>query len=846
MLFSQSVSFGWAKEFESNRVYGSNVSIAIDSKKNVYSVGLFTGTADMDPGTGVFNLTAASNADLFITKLDSLGNFIWAKQIAGNNETVPFAIDVDALDNIYFTGYFKGITDFDPNSGVYNLTSVSHDIFICKLNSAGNLLLAKSFPSNGSINYARSIVIDKDNNIYTSGWFGGNVDFDPGIGTYILTASYSDIFVSKLDSLGNFLWAKQMGGTDIDQAFSLTLDKSGNILTTGSFKGTADFDPGISSYTLTSVSSQDIFVSKLDPNGNFIWAKRFGGGGSFFDVGNSIAVDTTGNVFTTGLFFGTADFDPGTGVYNITSPGMSDVFISKLDSNGNFIWVKHMGNGGNVVGKSICTDKSGNVYTTGYYSNVVDFDPNAGVFNLNCSNLTSTTFISKLDPNGDFVFAKSFWNNNSNSMPYGSEIKLDLQENVYIGGYYKGIPDFDPNFGVYTLTSPNFENSYVVKLNACSLPNTPTITIPTGSLIFCAGNSATLTASGSGSINWYSVPSSDTPLYIGDTVITSQLPSSQYTYYAQAYTCDASSQMALVTITVNPSPNISSNSGSICSGSTFTITPTGASTLIISGGTSIVSPTATTVYTITGINSNGCSSITNSYVNVLPSPTITVNNGTICAGKSFTITPSGADYYTYSSGNAIVTPTSNSTYTINGTSWQGCQSVNTVISSVTVNPTPIVTAISSSSLLCIGNTATLTATGATNYLWNTNSVSSSINVSPILTTTYNVTGTNIFGCSSSYSLIQNVISCVGVNEITEPFYNIQIYPNPISDQIKIDIKADYENLKIELYNSLGQLILLNPLGKGSNIINVANLTYGVYYAKIKNLSKIIYTQKLIK
>ncbi len=295
LLFPQSVSFGWAKEFESNRVYGSRVSIAIDSKKNVYSVGLFTGTADMDPGAGVFSLTAASNADLFITKLDSLGNFIWAKQIAGNNETVAFAMDVDALDNIYFTGHFVGTTDFDPNTGVFNLTAASHDIFICKLNSVGNLVFAKSFfgTTNYCCDYPRSISIDKDKNIYTCGSFNGTVDFDPNAGNYSLTSNSADVFVSKLDSLGNFVWAKKMGGSDIDQAFSLKLDRSGNILTTGSFKGTADFDPSVSSYTLTSVSSQDIFVSKLDPNGNFLWAKRFGGGGSFFDVGNSIAVDTT-------------------------------------------------------------------------------------------------------------------------------------------------------------------------------------------------------------------------------------------------------------------------------------------------------------------------------------------------------------------------------------------------------------------------------------------------------------------------------------------------------------------------------------------------------------------------
>ncbi|HLG35194.1 MAG TPA: hypothetical protein VI757_09965, partial [Bacteroidia bacterium] len=112
----------------------------------------------------------------------------------------------------------------------------------------------------------------------------------------------------------NWLWAKAMGGTGGDGGGSIAIDASGNVYTTGSFEGTVDFDPGAGIFNLTSAGSDDIFISRLDGSGNFVWAKAMGGTSS--DGGNSVAVDASGNVYTTGLFYDTADFDPGAGVFN--------------------------------------------------------------------------------------------------------------------------------------------------------------------------------------------------------------------------------------------------------------------------------------------------------------------------------------------------------------------------------------------------------------------------------------------------------------------------------------------------------------------------------------------------
>jgi hypothetical protein len=176
---------------------------------------------------------------------------------------------------------------------------------------------------------------------------------------------YTDVFILKIDSSGNFVWAKQLGGSGTDGGIFITTDSHNNIYTTGCFQGSADFDPGTGIYNLTSAGSYDIFISKLDSLGNFVWATSMGGTGA--DFGNSIALDATGNVYTTGYFQNTADFDPGSGTFNLSSFGNKDIFISKLDNNGNFVFAKSLGGTNDDQAYSVAVDDSGNVYTTGVF-----------------------------------------------------------------------------------------------------------------------------------------------------------------------------------------------------------------------------------------------------------------------------------------------------------------------------------------------------------------------------------------------------------------------------------------------------------------------------------------------
>jgi len=350
---------------------------------------------DFDPGSGTFNLNSPGSFDIFISKLDAAGNFIWAKQMGGPGEDVSYSISLDASANVYTTGYLNGTAEFNPGPGTFNLISAGGiDIFISKLDSAGNFVWVKQIAGTfGEI--GNSIAIDALGYVYTTGSFTGTVDFEPGPGTFNLSsAGDDDIFISKLDNAGNFVWAKQMGGTDEDISFSISLDSSGNVYTTGYFEGTVDFDPGIGTFSLTSVGGDDIFISKLDSAGNFRWAKQMGGAN--FDGGNSIGLDASGNVYTTGYFEGIADFDPGVGSFDLTSAGFYDIFISKLDTAGNFVWAKQIGGTRSDNCNSIILDAFSNIYTTGSFMETVNFNPGAGTFNLTSAG-NSDVFILKLN-----------------------------------------------------------------------------------------------------------------------------------------------------------------------------------------------------------------------------------------------------------------------------------------------------------------------------------------------------------------------------------------------------------------------------------------------------------------
>lgn len=460
-------SLAWAKKMGANSSEEGQ-AIAVDAVGNVYTTGYFNGTVDFDPGAGVANLVS-SGSDVFVSKLDAAGNFVWAKKLGGTGGEYGVSIAVDGSGNVLTTGSFDGTVDFDPNAGTFTLsaTAASNDIFISKLDAAGNFVWAKSM---GSFNadISTSIATDATGNVYTTGYFKGAVDFDPGAGTFSLTETGGggDIFISKLDASGNFVWAKRIGTSSFstDYGYGIAVDASGNVLTTGVFFGTCDFDPGTGTFNLSLPGGgNNIFVSKLDAAGNFVWAKAMGGGG--LCEGKAITTDATGNVYTTGYFTGISDFDPGVGTYTVGSNGTQDVFVSKLDATGNFVWANGIGGTSNDNGTSISVSPLGNVYTTGFYRGTGDFDPGISTYSLTSAGFDDI-FISAINASGNFMWAASIGGTSAGA-DAGKGIAVDASDNVHVTGSFFLTADFDPSGSVFNLVAAaSSSDAFVLKLGS--------------------------------------------------------------------------------------------------------------------------------------------------------------------------------------------------------------------------------------------------------------------------------------------------------------------------------------------------------------------------------------------
>ncbi len=503
-------SFSWAQEITgigSSSASGTRVQIATtDVAGNLYSIGYFGGTADFDAGLGTYNLTAVSNLDMFIMKEDATGNLIWVKQVAGLSSGVCCclgrAIDVDQNGNVFIAGIFRDSFDFDPGPATYKLNSNGgpHS-FILKLDALGNFVwvgdIGTQIPAvNVQLNAAKR---NKNGDLYFAALVNGNgttpIDVDPTAGVYNITPTISDLLLEKLDSNGNFIWAKLITGTNGKAPTSIDFDSASNVFISGHFLGSADFDPGPAVYTLTAtpgplIAPQDIFIASYDSAGNFNWARSVGN--NFDDQGIGGAVDPYGNVLVTGYFSGTADFDPGSGVYNLTSNSTRSLFTLKLRNNGDFAWAKMAGAPvGLFYGGAVATDSTGNVYTAAGLPGGCDLDPGPGFYYA-----PAGVAVQKLDSSGNFVWARSW------QADIPGWIGLDHNNDVYTTGSFSGpYKDFDPGPGQFLLNGISQGSGFIEKL--CQNP--AAISIASTAETSCTGDTVLLsaTAMAGASYRWY-------------------------------------------------------------------------------------------------------------------------------------------------------------------------------------------------------------------------------------------------------------------------------------------------------------------------------------------------------
>ncbi len=383
---------------------------------------------------------------------------------SGDYEDRGNAVATDKDGNVYITGSFESKVDFgiDPNNPPSLLTLSS--------NGDKDIFLAK-YDKLGNLIWARSfgdtktdeglsVALDGDQNVIITGYFMATVDFDPSNGSNLTSNGERDIFIAKYKPDGSFIWAKGIGDIEDDEGHSVAIDSKNSIIVTGYFKEKPDFDPSNGNY-LASNGERDIFLAKYDDAGTYIWA--FNIGSTYDDEGHGVAIDSKDNIIITGYFMDKADFDPlGSGNW-LKSVDDKDIFMAKYEDNSTHVWSFGFGDKGPEAGTSVAIDSKNNIALTGFFREKVNFDP-YGSGGYISSNGEQDIFLAKYDE-----LAKLYWVFGFGDAKYdeGRSVKFDPKDNILVAGFFMGYVDFDPDgTNKRTLKGRGSDNIFMAKYDS--------------------------------------------------------------------------------------------------------------------------------------------------------------------------------------------------------------------------------------------------------------------------------------------------------------------------------------------------------------------------------------------
>ncbi|HOC95100.1 MAG TPA: SBBP repeat-containing protein [Candidatus Cloacimonadota bacterium] len=421
-LTAQAAGWNWAVSAGSSST-DKGWAVDRDAQGNVYICGEFSGSATFGSNT----LSSRGGADIFVAKLDAEGNWLWVSQAGGNMNDIAYDVAVDTSGNVLVTGLYR-------NGAVFGNTTLSStgsytNIFVAKLDANGNWLWATRAGAGSANDEGRSLALDSSGNAIVTGCFRLTAYF----GSYPITSSGNDdIFVAKISPAGTWLWAKKAGGDGQDRGYGVTLDSGGNIWLTGKYESTASFgdssltslggsdifvarldssgnwlwatsaggsqpdegkdlvcSPSGGAYlcgifrdgasfgaiTLTGAGENDIFAAALDGAGNWLWASN--AGGTLADHAYGIGLDAGGGIGICGTFQGQASF----GSHSLASSGYGDIFAARLDNQGAWTWAQGWGGADNDFAYGLQMDSGGDLLLCGSY---------AASFNLGAHPLVNT------------------------------------------------------------------------------------------------------------------------------------------------------------------------------------------------------------------------------------------------------------------------------------------------------------------------------------------------------------------------------------------------------------------------------------------------------------------------
>ncbi len=711
-------------------------------------------------------------------------NFSWVKTLGSSSGACSGeAIVTDNNNNVYTAGYYKGngvtigpgsnTTTLPANGGIPNTFVLKHD-------SNGNLLNSYNTHTTGSSGscIALDIAYSTNGYIYIVGEFSGPgfFNFDPSgpfsTNTNLISSGGFDLFLLKLDLNLNCIWAKKIGGSGNEQNTKIKIDNNNNLILCADFENTLDLNPGTGTFNITSNGSSDSFVLKLDTDGNFIWGNKIGGTGS--DNVTDIALKTNGNVIVSGSFSNTIDIDPGLVINNISSIGLSDVYLTEYNSSdGSLNQFKNFGNISTDNSTAIAVDNNNNVFITGNYSGIIDFDFSSNTYNLN-SNIDGQSFNLKLNNNFNLLWANAF------KTSYSTTTTNVIFKNniIYLSGSFGGNTDFDPSNNVYNLNGL-YSEPFIVKLNTSGQFISANQLVCQSAYNSC--NNMCLDNLNNIYITNFAKGNVDVDPGINSNIINGGMSN------FVAYTVKLSNQCNSTSSTINPS---TCSSYTAPDGQVYTQTGN---------------------YTATIQNSLGCDSVITINLTVSNSSASSITE-TAC--KEYQA-PDG-QVYTQSGTYISIIPNSNgcdSTITINLT-------INTLVTSIVQN---------GASLNCTTNNA--------QYQWINCSTNQPINgatsqnYNPTSNGAYSVIATTT-GCSDTSNCFE--LTNLSINELIANSFTIS--PNPTAGDFTITGLELYNNISSMCITDVnGKLVKeLDPL---STKFSIETLKAGVYFLTISNGNK---------
>lgn len=782
---------------------GSHIEhgLAIDNSGNTYNI---------------FGNSNGLNSTLLI-KIDQNGSQIWSFPCPDYNINVA----IDHLNNIYIGGTLHQNNlnfDFDPGP---NTVTISPGLFVLKVSSTGNFVWVKSMPSMGfSSGDLRVYSINTTTNAcYLYGQFINNtIDFDPGPANYTLTSSSNDgdYFVCKLDLSGAFNWVRLIEGAPSNSNFGLSsfptplvkTDAAGNIYLTGTYSYLTDFDPTPNVYNLpittsnssTTTYTDNAFVMKLNSSGGFTWAKGF-----LADI-SGLEISSTNDVFLTGVFRGTVDFDPGPNTYTVSSifPYADQPCIIKLNNMGDFSWVKiHPAAVGSNYRVISAIDPYDNIYASGRLSGgnssvlYSDWDPGPdqwpGPYGSALGQYNS--FISKFNTNGDFLWAK-FQKGCLNS-----SMKADNQY-IYLNG---GTPLNTVGTTLPGDVDPDPANTFTLSpltLYTAKFVNKGAKVIKTD--VLCHGKST-----GSATIQ----------------LLDAAAPLSYKWYFGNT---------AIASISLTPNQtNVLNNLpygiviGKIIDANGCEYSGSGdANGSYLPLSTVINQPSIPLSYSISvsnescvGGNNNGTAALSNVQGGTPPYTYLWLNTNPV-------------------NTTSLISGLTAGNYTVVVSDSKGCNDTTTVVIQKDYNP-------SSFSYTTNGMIVnfSINSIGCNNFNWDFgNGNTSNINPNPVVT----YASSGIYGvciicngmppsCSQCINITVpgNTSGSVGLPENIQNS-DFQIYPNPTQGKIIVEAQ---ENAHITIMNSIGQIVYKQIAATNKTEVFINALPNGIYLVKVGNMMR---------